>query len=134
MFLSKLKSEEMELFLDLGIHLASCDGDFALVEKENIIQMCQEMGIEKRLDAKLSFNEALEQLSKLSNNYEKKIILLELAGIVMADGVCSPEEKELLMNIITTLNMKDSDCDAVIKLVSSLYSVYSEIGNYLASK
>jgi len=49
MFLSKLKSEEKEYFLDLGIHLASSDGDFSDVEKENIKQMCQEMAIKNVL-------------------------------------------------------------------------------------
>ena len=134
MFLSKLKSEEKEYFLDLGIHLASSDGDFSDVEKENIKQMCQEMAIEERFDAKLNFEEALGQISEISDAYERKIVMIELAGIIMADGICTSEEKDHLKKIAEAMDINESECDTVIKLVSSLYGIYREIGTYLASK
>ena len=134
MFLSKLKSEEKELFLDLGIHLASSDGDFSEVEKNNIKQMCQEMGVRERFETKLDLNEALNQFSEIADIYEKKITMIELAGIVMADGIYTLEEKAFLHKITEVFNIDKNDCDTVIELVGKLHNLYTEIGTYLASK
>lgn len=134
MFLSELRNEQKELFLDLSIHLSMSDGKFSDSEKNTIRQMCKEMGIDERLKKKVEFDIALNRLSENATIREKRIILLEIAGIVMADGVYSPEEKTAVENIATALSVDYSHCEDAISLIKDLFVLYSKIGNFLSGK
>lgn len=134
MYLSELKDEQKELFLDLGIHLSMSDGDFSSHEKNTISQMCTEMGIAERFEQNVEFDTALSRLSEIATIREKRIILIELAGIVMADGVYSPEEKAVVENITKILEVDHAQYEKVIALIKDLFVVYSEIGDFLSSK
>ena len=92
MFLSELKDEQKDLFLDLGIHLS------------------------------------------LSVVREKRFVLLEIAGVVMADEVYSSEEKAEVKKISDALGVDYSHCEDAISLVKDLFVVYSKIGNFLSNK
>lgn len=85
MFLSELRDTQKELFLDLSIYLSMRDGNFADVEKNTIIQMCKEMGIDKRLVPVLNFDDVLNQLAESVTIREKRIIILEIGGVILAD-------------------------------------------------
>ncbi len=134
MFLSELKDEQKDLFLDLGIHLSMSDGRFSDIEKNTIRQMCKEMEIGERLEANIEFDAALNRLSENATVREKRIVLLEMAGIVMADGVYSPEEKTTVENISNTLGVDYPRCENAISLIKELFAVYSKIGDFLSSK
>lgn len=134
MFLSELKDEQKDLFLDLGIHLSMSDGEFSDTEKNTIRQMCREMGIDERLEENVEFDIALNRLSENATVREKRIVLLEIAGIVMADGVYSPEEKATVENISNALEVDYFHCENAISLVKDLFAVYSKIGGFLSSK
>lgn len=134
MFLSELKDEQKDLFLDLGIHLSKSDGEFLGAEKDNIRQMCKEMGIEERLEENVEFDIALNRLSESATVREKRIVLLEIAGIVMADGVYSLEEKEMVENVSNVLGFDYSHFENVISLIRDLFVAYSKIGDFLSSK
>lgn len=134
MFLSELKDEQKELFLDLVIHLSMSNGEFVDAEKAMVHQMCREMEIAERLETKVEFDEALSRLSKNAYVREKRIILLELAGIVMADGVYDSEEKAAVEKIADALCIDYSHCENAISLIKDLFDVYSKIGNFISSK
>lgn len=133
MFLSELKDEQKDLFLDLGIHLSMSDGEFSETEKNTICQMCKEMGIDERLEQNVDFDIALSRLGKNATVREKRIVLLEIAGVVMADGVYSPEEKAEVEKISDALGVDYFHCENAISLVKDLFVVYSKIGNFLSN-
>ena len=51
--------------------------------------MCKEMGISERIVPVVNFDDALNQLTESTTIREKRIILLEIGGVVLADGVFS---------------------------------------------
>lgn len=134
MYLSELRGEQKELFIDLGIHLSMSDGDFSSVEKNMIRQMCKEMEVSERLEKKVEFEVALNRIGENATVREKRIVLLELAGIVMADGVYSPEEQKAVEQIASALEIDYSHCENAILLIKDLFVVYSKMGNFLSSK
>lgn len=134
MFLSELKNAQKELFLDLCIHLSMCDGDFSNSEKNTILQMCKEMEINERFTPGVVFDDALSQLAENASVREKRIILIEIAGIILADNVFASEEKNSLKKISDSLEIDYSQCEKVISMVQDLYVVYSKIGSFLTSK
>lgn len=134
MFLHELKNTQKELFLDLSIYLSMSDGEFADSEKNTIVQMCREMEIEKRLTPNVNFDDALSQLAENTTIREKRIILIEIAGIIFADGIFASGEESLMKKISDSLKVDYSQCEKAIMLVRDLYEVYSKIGPFLSSK
>lgn len=134
MFLSELKDTQKELFLDLSIHLSMCDEEFTDAEKNTIFQMCKEMGISERFVPVISFDDALNQLTESTTIREKRIILLEIGGIILADGVFSSEEKSAMEKISDSLKIDYYQCEKAIEMIRDLYEIYSKIGLFLSSK
>lgn len=134
MFLSELKLEQKELFLDLGIHLSMSDGDFSASEKKMILEMCKEMGISERLDAKLELKDAIDKIKEGITAREKRIILLETAGIVLVDGEYSDDEMSVMKEIAAILEIDYSQVEEVVAIVNNLLDVYSKIGEFLTKK
>lgn len=134
MFLAELKPEQKELFLDLGICLSMSDGDFSAPEKKMILEMCKEMGIPERIEPKLEFKTALERIKEGISTREKRIVLLETAGIVMADGECSDDEVAVMKEIAVTLEIDYSQVEEVIDMVKNLFNIYAKIGDFLTKK
>ena len=134
MFLSELRDTQKELFLDLSIYLSMRDGNFADVEKNTIIQMCKEMGIDKRLVPVLNFDDVLNQLAESVTIREKRIIILEIGGVILADGFFSTEEESAMKQISDSLKIDYSQCKKAIAMIQDLYEGYSKIGSFLSSK
>lgn len=134
MFLSELRNAQKELFLDLSIHLSMSDGYFVDSEKNTILQMCKEMEINERFTPVVDFEDALNQLAEDATIREKRIILIEAAGIILADGVFASEEKNAMRKISDSLAVDYSQCEKVISLVQDLYEIYSKFGSFLISK
>lgn len=134
MFLAELKPEQKELFLDLVICLSKSDGCFDESEQKVIIEMCREMGIKKRIDNRFEFKDALIKIKENITEREKRIILLETAGIVLADGNFSEDEAILIKNISEELQIEYDCYSDIIEMVKELYNVYSKIGTFLSGK
>lgn len=134
MFLVELRPEQKELFLDLGILLSKSDGAFNKAEKKVISEMCKEMGITERTENQLDLNEVLRRIRDTAYTREKRIILLETAGIVLADGTYSEEEKGVIKNISDSLKIEYSQYQEVLKTIQELYSVYKKVGDFLSGK
>ncbi|MCM1251669.1 MAG: TerB family tellurite resistance protein [Clostridium sp.] len=134
MFLFELKNTQKELFLDLSIYLSMSDGEFADSEKNIILQMCKEMGIKERFTPVVNFDDALNQLAENATIREKRIILLEIVGVILVDGVFAPEEESIMRKISNSLAIDYSQCEKAISIVQDLYKVYSKVGSFLTSK
>lgn len=134
MFLSELKPTLKELFLDVAIYLSMSDGDFSSTEEKMLMDMCNEMGIEKRKIATMEYRDALKKISEDVTEREKRIILLEIAGIVLADGNYSEEEMNVVKEIGESLTIDYAKFKEVIVIVKELLDTYTKIGAYLSSK
>ena len=96
--------------------------------------MCREMGIENRLEKEHTFEDALSLISAEITKREKRIVLLETAGIVLADGEFSEEEELLVKKISEGLGIEYSEYENVLETVKELLKIYSKIGEFLTKK
>ena len=119
MYLNLLNNEQKDLFLDVLLTLAHIDEDYSQKEKEVIIGYCNEMNISDVRDFSLnSFNETIDRLSEISNDTEKKIMILEAMGLAMADGNFDQHEKKLIKLISLCFCIDDSfmpECEDLLK-------------------
>lgn len=134
MFLAELKAEQRELFLDIGIALSMSDGDFSASEKKMILEMCREMGIAERLEPKSDIKSALKALKGGISAREKRIVLLEAAGIVLTDGEYSSDEVVAMKNIASELEIAYSEVEEVVGILGELLGVYTKIGQFLSKR
>ena len=99
MYLAILNDEQKNLFLNIAKKLASTDGNFSEDERQVIDGYCHEMSVSvvKKLD--IAKEDMIERLGSISNTSEKKIIVFEFAGLVMADSNFDESERVFLKQI-----------------------------------
>ena len=134
MYLNELKTEQKELFLDLSVNLAMSDNNFSYVEKNLIKQLCREMNINEKYNTDKSFDDIINNLSEICNEREKRIIIIELAGIVMIDNQYSEDEKKLIEDIVSTFDIDYKEFETLLKVINELYAVYKKMGDFLQKK
>lgn len=93
MFLNRLELIEKEAFVSLAVKAAEVNGHVADEEYQMIEEYCKEMGI-AFFDAKnvKSIEEVISIYSG-SSEQNKKIAVLEIIGLMFADGGYDDEEK-----------------------------------------
>lgn len=105
MYLSILEREQKKLFYQLAVAIASVDGVCSDEEKIMLNSYCKEMDLKyPEIDIK-PIDEILQKLNEITNIQEKKIIIFEVVGLVLADKVCNVKEEEVLRNIEKEFDM-----------------------------
>ncbi len=134
MYLNRLNPEQKELFLDLCIHAAMANGTFANDEKEMIALYCEEMQLlVPRYEAETDKDTAIEELKKLSTPQELRMILFEIAGLVLSDNICDEDEKLYINDFALKTGMEKACVDEAISVLTELKSVYSRIDAFVAN-
>lgn len=131
MYLSKLSKKQKALFLEVCASLSVIDNEFAEEEKNVIDQLCEEMRIKPKYNPTMDINEAVSKIASISNPREKKMIAIELIGLVMADGKVADEEKSLMKIVFNVFGLMEKDLDEAIVLVGDLYSTYNKFASFI---
>ncbi len=131
MYLSELSNKQKELFLDMCISLSNVDNDFASEEKRIIEELCDEMHITPKYETTKSIEELLNEFDAISSFREKRIAVIELLGIVMADKTIAKEEKEYMYKVLDTFKIKRSELEDAFEMVKELYVVYEKFAGFL---
>ena len=113
MFLNRLDASEKETFVSLAIRAAEANGQIAEEEYQMIEEYCREMNIEK-FDMKTTLpKEDIIKVSADSQEQHKKIVVLELIGLMYADGDYDAEENAFVEEIANGIGVP---IDAVKKM------------------
>ena len=131
MYLARLSEKQKDLFLDVCINLSKTDNDFAKEEKEVIGQLCDEMNLEPRYETNKNSNNLINELAKISNQNEKRMIVIELIGIVIADKKIADNERDFMNGLLKAFEMDPGELDEAIVLVNKLYDVYGKFADFI---
>ncbi len=124
MFLNQLEEVSKELFLKVCIHAAWSNGVFVNEEKEMIFAYCREMSIPEDVpEYDGTINDVLLELADKATTEEKNIIVLEILGLVKADGVYEEKEKEFMDALVTGMKVKEG----VLSKLNSLLDIYTTV-------
>lgn len=124
MFLNKLEKNTKDLFLKLCIHAALSNGVFADEQKEMVKAYCREMNIPEDIpEFNDTFEELLDQISLKTTNQEKKIIVLEILGLIKSDGIYDEKEKLFMKSLIKGINVNED----VLNKTQSLLEIYTVV-------
>ena len=107
MYLSLLDNEKKHLFLDLELYMSCSDGEFSIDEKNIIDVHCLEMEIDNNnYQPDLPKDLLLNKLKTSLTIKEKKIFILELMAVVLADGDFHENEHEIMLQLAKYFNFK----------------------------
>ena len=85
MFLNELKEGEKELFLELCVHAANANGLFVGEEKDLLKAYCAEMQMQVPSVIEETGEDAIIKKLKKASLESKKIIVLEIIGLLQAE-------------------------------------------------
>lgn len=118
MFLSRLELIEKEAFVSLAVNAAKANGRISGEEYQMIEEYCKEMGI-VFFDAKnvKSMEEVIGVYSEASEQH-KKIAVLEIIGLMFADGGYDDEERAFVDKFADGISVSQSSvkkCEESLK-------------------
>jgi tellurite resistance protein len=131
MFLKSLQEVYKKSMIDLAYFVANIDGNFAEKEKAIITEYQYEMHSNYH-PSKKNLDEILASLSGASE-VEKKIIFLEIAGLVRVDGIIKESEKHFLSKIATKFGLANSASDESLKIINELNIAYAKAKGFISA-
>lgn len=134
MYLNKLSIEQKNLFLDLCIHGANANNEFADDEKAIVNAYCEEMNIPVRYDEQTPFEECVDKLVKISSEKELRELLVELTALILADNICDEYEEKFMQEFIAKAGISDSDYKKILDVLVKISALYKEIDEFVSQK
>lgn len=121
MFLNLLEESNKELFLKVCVHASLANEFFAEEEKEMIYAYCREMNIKEQIpDESGDFGQVVDSLAAQTNDVEKKIVILEILGLIKSDGIYDEKEKCFMKELVERLKVQTD----VLSKFNSLLEIY----------
>ena len=111
MFLGRLSEKEKNAFLSLSVHASNSNGVFAEEEKMMIREYCKEMEIPFFDVEKTIPLDKVVELFKESELSIKKIVLLEILGLLYSDGVVDDSEKKFVNEYAKKIGLTKEDVE-----------------------
>ncbi len=130
MFLNLLQESNKELFLKVCVHASLSNEIFAEEEKEMINAYCREMNITEHIPSESDdFDQVVNSLAEQADDIEKKIIILEILGLIKSDGIYDEKEKCFMKKFVEGMKIKSD----VLSKFNSLLEIYLAVCKELRS-
>ena len=131
MFLKQLTPAEKEAFINLCVHAASANDIVEEKEFEMIEEYCKEMGISFfDVSKDIEIDRVINVFSD-SETRHKRIVLLEILGLLHADGCYDNKEKYFVFDLANKIGLSEADVLLQSELIERYLSLVQEINNAL---
>ena len=128
MFLNYLNEDSKQMFLKLCLCAAKANDVIEREEEDMMHAYCREMNIKEEIPKDdIEPNELIAEISGNTNKSEKKILVLELLGLMYSDGNYDKSEHSFMDNIVKGFNMNKEDLEKLDIMLNSYYKVYKEM-------
>lgn len=133
MYLNRLSAEQKNIFLDICIHAANANNDFADEEKLYIRQYCEEMQLSKvRYETDSDLKELIPRLVKISTRAELKMITIELLGLLLSDHCYDDFEKKFMDYFSKETNLTSQEFQQMFDVLNELNKVYEKLNEIVS--
>lgn len=127
MFLNNLEQKQKLLFMELAIKAAEANGVVELEEKNMLKCFSIEMNIQSVYHTDRDLEDILNEIIQISTERELRIILFEILGIIISDGVFDEYEKEFIKHVVERCNMNVDLVDKMTGLLFDYTKLYQNI-------
>ena len=128
MFLTELNYVEQQLFLNLCIHAANANDLLGEEEKYMIQDYGREMKIEEPSFLEMKSLEAvIAEINRISDLRSKKIIVLELLGLMMVDKEYDEHEKIFMKTLAEKIGIEKDLFNEIAEKLDKYLQVCNEL-------
>lgn len=120
MYLHLLKEEEQKDFLELAYHLMGVDGAYQDEEASVFESYKHECSLQEYIISKQTDLESLIANLQNTSSKTKKIILIELFGILLADGEVHENEKTFINHLASEFEVSSEELEKINKWVLAM--------------
>ena len=131
MFLGRLSEKEKNAFLSLSVHASNSNGVFAEDEKMMIREYCKEMEIPFFDVEKTIPLDKVVELFKESELSIKKIVLLEILGLLYSDGVVDDSEKKFVNEYAKKIGLTKEDVEKQTAAIKEYIHVLKKVAEVI---
>jgi len=126
MYLSELNIGEKKNFLELAKHAMGLNGEHKVEEQTIYQSFVQECSLESHpLSKQDSIDSVIKVLTK-SKGKSKRIVLLELFGILLADGEVCKEESDFMEQISDAFSVDSYEAKKIQRWVTAMNDMVTE--------
>lgn len=127
MFLNQLTSAEKEAFISLSVHAAKANGIIEETEYKMLEEYCKEMGV-AFFDIKNSIDIGrIIGVFKDAEEKHKKIVLLEIIGMLHADGKVDEQERSFAIDFAKKIGLEEGTVKTYFDLIARYLGLVNEI-------
>lgn len=131
MFLSRLLEEEKKAFISLSIHASKANGIIEDTEVEMMQEYCREMEILTiDFDDAMKLDDIVEVFSK-SDEHVKKIVTLEILGLVYSDGIYDEAEKSFVKEYAEKIGVSAETVDKQSEVIKQYLDVLGKLAELI---
>lgn len=131
MFLGRLSEKEKNAFLSLSVHASNSNGVFVEEEKMMIREYCKEMEIPFFDVEKTIPLDKVVELFKESELSIKKIVLLEILGLLYSDGVVDDSEKKFVNEYAKKIGLTKEDVEKQTAAIKEYIHVLKKVAEVI---
>lgn len=129
MYLHLLSETNKASFMAIARAICAADGNFSDSERFMLDIYAKEMGLAS-IESSIAADEAVTTLAETGSDKEKRIIVLELVGLSLADADFSAEERAFLQAIVEKFNISEefvSQCETAVGRYLDLQNEFNQL-------
>ena len=127
MFLNQLSEKEKEAFISLSVHVSNSNGIFADEEKVMIQEYSKEMEIPEFDTNEAKSIDEIINVFKSSELHIKKVIMLEVLGLVYSDGFYDAEEENFIKKLSDDIGLADEIVESLTVAIKKYSDALKEV-------
>ena len=127
MFLNQLSVKEKEAFISLSVHVSNSNGIFADEEKVMIQEYSKEMEIPEFDTNEAKSIDEIINVFKSSELHIKKVIMLEVLGLVYSDGFYDAEEENFIKKFSDDIGLADEIVESLTVAIKKYSDALKEV-------
>ena len=127
MFLNQLSEKEKEAFISLSVHVSNSNGIFADEEKVMIQEYSKEMEIPEFDTNEAKSIDEIINVFKSSELHIKKVIMLEVLGLVYSDGFYDAEEEYFIKKFSDDIGLADEIVESLTVAIKKYSDALKEV-------
>lgn len=131
MFLNQLNQREKEAFISLSIHAGKANGVLEENEIVMVREYCQEMELPMYDDKDIAPLSDVYGVFKSSDERIKKIVLLEVLGLIYADGNYDEDEKSFVTNFAEAISLSEQTVEDLTIAIKDYLNVLKRISELI---
>ena len=127
MFLNQLAEKEKEAIISLSVHVSNSNGIFADEEKVMIQEYSKEMEIPEFDTNEAKSIDEIINVFKSSELHIKKVIMLEVLGLVYSDGFYDAEEENFIKKFSDDIGLADEIVESLTVAIKKYSDALKEV-------